>query len=137
MLPFIISPQSFGKDLFLLFRCLAVISLPLPVDYLALPEGKGRGAGIVDIVSRCATIVRGIERGAWPSPVWLVKAGVSRNVGRFLARINEVPVFPAFERAVGNSPDGYDLLFRVADEGIEDLFVGCRRVGGTGRQQQG
>lgn len=107
------------------------------MDYLALLEGKGRGAGIVDVVSRCATIVRGIERGAWPSPVWLVKAGVSRDVGRFLARINEVLVFPAFERAVRDAPYGNDLVFRVTDESVKNLLIGCRRVGGTGRQQQG
>ncbi len=135
--PFFISPSSFRTVLFLFFRRLAIIALPLPVDHFSLLEGKGRGAGIVHVISRCAAIVRRVERRAWPSPVGLVKAGVSRNVGGFLARVNKVFVFPAFERAVGNSPDGNDLLFRVADKGVEYLFIGCRRVGGAGRQQKG
>lgn len=96
-------------------------------------EGEGRGAGIVHVVSRCAAIVRRIERGAWPSPVsGLVKAGVAGDVGGFLACVNEVLVFPAFEDAVRNAPYGDDLVFRIADKSTEYLFVGCRCIGGTG-----
>ena len=122
------------SGLFLLFRRLAVISLPLPVDHFSLPEGKGRGTGIMDVVSRRSAVERGIERGAGPSPVsGLVKAGVAGDVGGFLARIDKILVFPAFEDPLRDAPDGNDLLFGVADEGIENLFVGRCRVGGTGR----
>lgn len=122
------------SGLFLLFRRLAVISLPLPVNHFSLLEGKCRGTGIMNVVSRRSAIEWRIERGAGPSPVsGLVKAGVSRNVGGFLARVNEVFIVSAFERAVGNSPYRNDLLFRVADKGVEYLFIGRCRVGGAGR----
>lgn len=117
---------------FCVVRSLAVISLPLPVADSSIFQGERRGTGIVYVISGCPAIKGRIEGRAGPAVIaGLVKTGIARDIGCFLAVIHEVFVVPAFKNTVRHAPLGNDLGFGHAYEPVENLLIGCRRVGYT------